>query len=306
YDGLPRVEIHNEINLAALPFASARFGSDSYFFCFPFALGPATLTVRPEEQYGFAALPNDYLPGARRDAMTSQHVVALSDARATMLLAHRQAFHFVFPGYVRTVRSASKPAFPAMFTGKWPLPEATLYSKAFRRSNQGDMRLLGITTFPTVEPGLGNSRVFDYAVSSTPAPFDAVAAARFGRDFDIPPRAVYVPFAPPPSRSFFAVDQPNIRIVTVKQAETNPSSAITPTNLEESVATGEFVMRLQEIAGRNTPRAAIALPGRVTSAEIVNLTEEKVIAKLPAATPLVVSLGPYQTLTVRFQLATRE
>ncbi|HXF27504.1 MAG TPA: hypothetical protein VN610_09525, partial [Bryobacteraceae bacterium] len=64
--------------------------------------------------------------------------------------------------------------------------------------------------------------------------------------------------------------------------------------------------RLQEIAGRNTPRAAIALPGRVTSCEIVNLTEEKVLAKLPSATPLIVSLGPYQTLTVRFKLATRE
>ena len=306
YDALPRVEIHDDINLDALPFASARFGSDSYFFCFPFALDPAMLTVRPEEQYGFAALPADYLPGARRDAMTSQHVVALSDAHATMLLAHRQAFHFVFAGYVRTVRIAAKPVFPAMFTGKWPLPEATLYSKAFRRSNQGDMRLFGITTFPTVEPGLGNTRDFDYAVSSSSAPFDPVAAARFGQNFDIPPRAVYVPYAPPPSRSFFAVDQPNVRIVTVKQAEASPASAITPTNLEESAASGEFVMRLQEIAGRNTPRVAIALPGRVTSCEIVNLTEEKVLAKLPSATPLIVSLGPYQTLTVRFKLATRE
>jgi hypothetical protein len=119
---LDRVEIRDEINADRLPFASARTGFDSYYFCFPFALDPATLRVRPEEQYGFLTLPGDYLPGARRDAVTPQHVIALSDAKATMLLAHRQAFHFVFPGYVRTERSVHASAFPAMFTGKWPLP----------------------------------------------------------------------------------------------------------------------------------------------------------------------------------------
>jgi len=40
--------------------------------------------------------------------------------------------------------------FPAMFTGKWPLREATLYAKAFRRGNQADTADLGVTNMPTV------------------------------------------------------------------------------------------------------------------------------------------------------------
>ena len=280
-------------------------GFDSYFFCFPFALDPATLTVRPEEQYGFLNLPGDYLPGARRDAVTSQHTIALSDANATMLLAHRQAFHFTFPGYVRTERSTHAEAFPAMFTGKWPLPEATLYSKAFRHSSQGDMRGLGVTNFRTVEPGLGNQYKFDYAIASQQGALILSRRCAFGWSFDVRLIAVYVPFAKAASRSFFSVDQPNVRIDTVKQAETGKSAAITPTNLEDTAAKREFTIRLQEVAGKNTPRVAITLPSPIRAAAIVNLTEDRELSTLPIAEPLVVSLGPYQTLTVRFELEER-
>jgi hypothetical protein len=301
YDGLNRVEIRDEIDADRLPFVAARTSFDSYYFCFPFALDPATLEVRPEEQYGFLTLPGDYLPGARRDAVTSQHVIALSDANATMLLAHRQAFYFVFPGYVRTEKSTDTNTFPAMFTGRWPLSEATLYSKAFRHSSQGDMRSLGITTFRSVEPGLGNQYNFDYAIGSEQGAFDPVTAMRFGLSFDVPLVSTYVPFAHAASRSWVAVDQPNVRIDTVKEAEIRDSAAITPTNLENSSPKRQFTIRLQEIAGKNT-RAAITLPGLIRSAVVVNLTEERELGELPATIPLVVSLTPYQTLTVRFEL----
>ncbi len=302
YDGLDRVEIHNEIDSALLPFASIAAGFDSYYFSFPFALEAAGLTVHPEEQFGFLSLPHDYLPGARRDSVTSQHAVALSDAHATMLLAHRQAFYFLFPGFVRTERTKERPPFPAMFTGKWPLPEATLYSRVFRHSSQGDMRLRGVTTFPTVEPGLGAEYSFDYALGSESAPFDPIAAMRFGAAFDAPLRAVYVPFAAASSQSYFAVDQPNVRIDTVKQAEAVQAEAITPTNLADAKQSGQFVIRLQEIAGRDTPHAAVSLPGTVVKAEVVDLNEDRILRTLPAASPLEVALKPYQILTIRFEV----
>ncbi len=109
YTGIDRVEIHNEIDSSRLPFATMRGGFDSYYFSFPFALDPATLTVHPEEQFGFLSLPGDYLPGARRDAVTSQHSIAMTDAHATTILAHRQAFYFVFPGYLHTEPSKERP-----------------------------------------------------------------------------------------------------------------------------------------------------------------------------------------------------
>lgn len=304
-NGLDRVEIDNSVDASSLPFASARGNFDSYSFCFPFALDAASLIVRPQEQFGFLALPQDYLPGARRDAVTSQHAIALSDAHATIILAHRQAFHFIFPGYIRTQpSSAQKPALPAMFQGKWPLPEATLFSRAFRRSNQGDMRLYGITTFPTVEPGLGNEYEFDYAIAPAAASFDPVSAMRFGSSFDVPLHATYIPFPPSPQRSYFSVDQPNIRIDTVKQAESGPLADITPVNLENAAREKEYVIRLQEISGRNTPRAVINLPGPVKSAEITDITEQNVIEKISALNPMVVSVKPYETLTIRFEAET--
>ncbi|HEX4810254.1 MAG TPA: hypothetical protein VH325_15040 [Bryobacteraceae bacterium] len=301
YRDLDRVEIDNSVDAASLPFASAQGNFDSYSFCFPFALDAASLTVRPEEQFGFLSLPQDYLPGARRDSLTSQHAIALSDARNTIVLAHRQAFHFIFPGYIRTQPSVQKAALPALFTGKWPLPEATLFSRVFRRSNQGDMRFHGITTFPTVEPGLGNEYEFDYAIAAAASSFDPVAAMRFGASFDVPLHAIYIPFAPLPDRSYFSVDQPNIRIDTAKQAETGASTDITPVNLKNVGSVRRFIIRLQEVSGRNTPRAVISLPARVKSAEIVNLAEEKVIEKISTLNPLVISVKPYQTLTVRFE-----
>ncbi len=303
YDGVDRVDIDDRIRSDLLPFASLRSGFDSYYFSFPFALDPATLTVRPEEQYGFCELPKDYLPGARRDAVTAQHIMALTDADATVLLAHRQAFHFVFPGYVHT--KATKPgSFPAIYTGKWPLPEATLYSKAFRHSSEGDMRFLGVTTFPKVEPGLGDEYSFDYAVSAAGVPFDATAAMRFGADFDVPLRPVYLAFAAEPAHSFFSVDQPNVEIDTVKPAEAGAAVGITPTNLENAKTIREFVIRLQEVGGRDTPRVSISIPGQVRHAEIVNLTEDKVIEQLPPGPLISVHVGAWSTVTVRIELET--
>jgi alpha-mannosidase len=142
-----------------------------------------------------------------------------------------------------------------------------------------------------VEPGLGNRYQFDYAIGAAQSAFDPVAAMRFGWSFDVPFVAVYAPFSPVASRSFFSVDQPNVRIDTVKQAENSKTKR-------------EFIIRLQEVAGRNTPHVAITLPAAIKSAAIVNLTEETEIASLPAAMPLVVSLAPYQTLTVRCELGT--
>src|SRR5260370_15771886 len=137
YDDLDRVELHNEIDSTRLPFAGGKSWHDSYYFAFPFALDTQDLKVLRGGQKWFDRLPDDYLPGARRDSVTTQHLIGMSDGRASIMLAHRQAFHFVFPSYVKARPSAKgAPAeFPAMLTGQSPLRAATLYSRAFRRGN---------------------------------------------------------------------------------------------------------------------------------------------------------------------------
>ncbi len=304
YDDLDRVELHNEIDSGKLPFAGGKSWHDSYYFAFPFALGVQDLKVLRAGQKWFDRLPDDYLPGARRDSVTTQHLIGMSDGRASVMLAHRQAFHFVFPSYVKARASVKgAPAeLPAMFTGKWPLREATLYSRAFRRGNQADTHDLGVTNVMTVEPGLGQRYIFDYALTATKGKFDDVTAWRLGAAFNMPLRAVYV--ADPPAaleRSYFGVNQANVEIVTVKQlADTTVHGDVSANPLSPRTNQG-FVIRLQEFAGRATT-LQVAMPVKVRAAALLNLTEDRVLENVMTLSPLNVKLKPYETVTLRIEI----
>ncbi len=304
HDDLDRVEIHNEIDSAKLPFAGGKSWDDSYYFAFPFALGTQDLKVLRGGQKWFDRLPDDYLPGARRDSVTTQHVIGMSDGSASVMLAHRQAFHFLFPSYVKARPSAkgAPSEFPAMFTGKWPLKEATLYSRAFRRGNQADTHDLGVTNLMTVEPGLGQRYRFDYALDGTMGKFDDVAAWRLGSAFNVPLRATYVTVPPAAlERSYFGVNQPNVEIVTVKQlADTTVHGEVSANPLNPR-PTRVFVVRLQEFTGLPTT-VQVATPVKVNAADLLNLTEDRVLENVSMLAPLTIKLKPYETVTLRIEI----
>lgn len=304
YDDLDLVELHNEIDGARLPFAGGKSWHDSYYFAFPFAVGTQNLKVLRGGQKWFDRLPDDYLPGARRDSVTTQHLIGMSDGKVSVMLAHRQAFHFVFPSYVKARPSAKDaPAeFPAMFTGKWPLREATLYSRAFRRGNQEDTHDQGVTNVMTVEPGLGQRYIFDYALTATKEKFDDVSAWRLGSEFNVPLRAIYVAVSPAASeRSYFGVNQPNVEIVTVKQlADTTVHGEVSANPLNPR-ANHVFVIRLQEFAGR-AATTGILTPVKVRAAALLNLTEDRVQENVTTLSPLTVKLKPYETVTLRIEI----
>lgn len=306
YDDLERIDIHNEIDTTRLPFAGGKSWHDSYYFAFPFALSAQNLKVLRGGQKWFDRLPDDYLPGARRDSVTTQNVIGMTDGRASVMLAHRQAFHAVFPSYVKARPSpGNAPSdFPAMLTGKWPLPEATIYSRAFRRGNQADTHDLGVTNLMTTEPGLDQRYVFDYAINASNGAFDDIAAWRLGAEFNVPLRASYV-IVPPAilERSYFKVSQPNIEIVTVKQVAditTHGEVSANPLNPRPSTV---FVIRLQEFSGRATT-AEVTAPVKVRSAAILNQTEDRVREAVSNVSPLIVNLKPYETVTLRIEIET--
>jgi len=304
HDDLDRIEIHNEIDSTKLPFAGGKSWHDSYYFAFPFAVGTQDLKVFRGGQKWFDRLPDDYLPGARRDSVTTQHLIGMSDGRASVMLAHRQAFHFVFPSYVKARPSpaSAQPEFPAMLTGKWPLREATLYSRAFRRGNQADTHDLGVTNLMTLEPGLDQRYSFDYALNAATGTFDDVTAWRFGSAFNLPLRFSYVAVPPAVSeRSYFTANQPNVEIVTVKQlADTTVHGEVSANPLNPKV-NRVFVIRLQEFAGR-AATTEVTTPVKVRSAAILNLTEDTVRENLPTFSPLIVKLKPYETVTLRIDI----
>jgi alpha-mannosidase len=304
YDELDRVELHNEIDNAKLPFAGGRSWHDSYYFAFPFALGTQNLQVLRDGQKWFDRLPDDYLPGARRDSVTTQHMIGMSDGAASVMLAHRQAFHFVFPSYVKA-RPSPKDApaeVPAMFTGSWPLREATIYSRAFRRGNQADTFDLGVTNMETLEPGLGERYVFDYALGGGTGKFEEIAGRRFGSAFNLPLRAMFLTVEPlTPERSYFGVNQTNVEIVAIKPvADTTVHGEVSASPLDPK-PNRVFIIRLQEFAGR-AASVQVATPVKVRAADMLNLTEDRVLQSISELSPLVIQIKPYETVTLRIEV----
>jgi hypothetical protein len=303
YDGVGQVELRNELDATKFPFVGgSKNWSDSYYFAFPLNVSKDFKILRGGQKW-FDTLPDDYLPGARRDSVSTQHLIGFSDGRSTALVAHRQAYHWVYPSYVSTkVRAKNAPAeFPAILTGKFPLPEATIYSRAVRFGEQSDTHDLGIYNVWTTEPGVTGNMIFEYAFASG-SRFDPVSAWRMGSDFNLPLLARYVPGRPTAAaESYFSVDQPNVAIVDVKSlAENVVHGEVSSAPLDPPV-NRSFVVRLQEFTGKRS-KVTIKLPRQVAEAAIVSITEDRKVGDVDSLSPLTVTIGPFQTLTVRVDL----
>jgi hypothetical protein len=304
YNDLDRVELRNELDATKLPFPGGNNNwHDSYYFAFPFNIPKENLKVMRGGQRWFDRLPDDYLPGARKDSVSTQHLIGMTDGRSSALVAHRQAYHWVYSGFVATkVKPKDAPAdFPAMYSGKFPLPEATLYSRAVRQGNQADTNDVGILNIPTVEPGRDDRMVFEYGLAAGGI-FDPVRAWRMGADFNVPLRTQYVGVAPADgTRAFFTIDQPNVQIVVVKTiSESAFRGEVTSAPLNPKVSK-VYVIRLQEFAGRATT-VKLGLPAKVKSAALMNITESVELGRIPDVSPLTVTLRPFECATVRVEI----
>ena len=303
YNGVDRVELRNELDPTKFPFVGGGNNwSDSYYFAFPLNIAKDFKVMRGGQKW-FEALPDDYLPGARRDSVSTQHLIGFTDGRATALVAHRQAFHWVYPSYVSTkIRPKGAPAeFPAIMTGKFPLPEATIYSRAVRFGEQSDTHDLGIYSIWTTEPGVTGNMVFEYAFADGGS-FDPVRAWRMGSDFDLPLRAEYVASRPQALvASYFSVDQPNVEIVDVKTVTDNVIHGEVSSAPLDPPVNKSFIVRLQEFAGKRT-KVVVQMPRKLSAASIVSITEDRKVADVDSLSPLTVTINPYQTLTVRVDL----
>ena len=304
YDGISRVDIRNELDRSQMAFPGG-FGNwnDSYYFAFPLNVSADGLKVKREGQRWFDTLPDDYLPGARRDSVTTQHSISMTDGTRSVTIAHRQAFYWIYPGYISTKMPAEGAAkdLPAMFTGKFPLPEATLYSRALRLGTQADTHDLGPINIPTVEPGIDGRYVFEYALAGGGV-FDSARTREMGQDFNVPLIAQYVQVAPSEtSRSFFSVDRPNVEIVVIKPATVSAvRGEVSATPLDPPVSKA-FIVRLQEFTGQSTT-VRLSLPVTARSASLVSLTEDKVIRQLSGGSQISIQLRPFECASIRFEV----
>ncbi len=304
YNDLDRVEIHNELDPQYEGFVTGNgVWGESYYFAFPFNLSKDGLDVLRGGQKWFDHLPKDYLPGARKDSVTTQQLIGLTDGKATALVAHRQAFHWAYAGYVPTkpTPKGAPAEFPAMYTGTFPLPEATIYSRALRNASEADTHDKGAFYMETVEPGLSGNYVYDYALSSAGV-FDPVMAWQLGSDFNVPLVARYTQVAPlEKSRGFFSIDRPNVQIVDVKALSDSVIHGEVSASPLDPPVNKIFIIRLQEFAGK-AAIVKINVPAKVRSAATMSLTEDKVLRNITQIAPLTVDLKPYETATVKFEI----
>jgi hypothetical protein len=112
---------------------------------------------------------------------------------------------------------------------------------------------------------------------------------RMGEELNLPLRAALVSHAAPPySRSFFAIDRPEVQLLAFKPAESQPNW---------------YVLRFQEIGGTGVKGARLLTAFDIEEAVVSNTVEEAGETRIDLSN---FSLKPWETLTVlvRFRSGT--
>ena len=129
------------------------------------------LEVKREGQRWFDTLPEDYLPGARRDSVTTQHSISMTDRTRSVTIAHRQAFHWIYPGYVNTKNAGAGcgQGAPGNVYRKVSVAGGDAVLEGPAAWDAGGSHDLGPINIPTVEPDIAGRYIFDYALAGSGA-----------------------------------------------------------------------------------------------------------------------------------------
>ncbi len=252
-------------------------GAEYYSFEFPFHFdNPAKIMV--DDGIGFHDLPKDYLPGARTDAATPIHTLALMEDGSTransVSLLQREDF-FDMPLRAYDVTGALKD-----FTN-------VVRVTALRKADQGDTKDAGVVTLPTVEPGYGPRYTSSFGITSS-ATFDPVASYRAGWDYNVPLITALLPADREPDEntgSFFSISAPDVAMIAFKPSDDgNPD---------------HFTLRLQEIAGNATKfelHSAFAISAIAETA----MTEDVILHM--GLNESALEIGAHETLTLQLAI----
>ena len=281
YTGTDRIEFVNTLDRSKMPFVAQTGLADYYSFLFPFNY-METPEILIENSAGFHRWPDDYLPGARLDGAAPQHVLSFFGNNGDISLQSNLSFRETFFAHL--------PAFPV--DGRRVLYNNTVRASVMRKFDQGVTSDFGAMNFPSVEPGLKFADVYAFAVSSSEeSAFDPCSATKLGWEFNSPLIAAVLPpdaSAKYPEYSFWSLDKENVVILTFKPDQFAPR--------------GQYILRLQEIAGQPT---AVTLTSAysIKMASKVSMTENETFGQV-GIDPLTVSLGPYETCTLRLLIDT--
>ena len=248
YHDVKRVEIRNLLDRSRLPIVAGGDKPNTYQFCFPIFTGTAIESLQYENGSGLVTLPQDYLPGARKDAVVS-HGLIFAAGNFRVALSSPQAFYWNLPNLERQ---------------SWKLWDNTVLSTVWRKEDAGDTRDYGVYLFPTVEPGLPDLRWFVYDLTSWTGPADQGEAYRKIWEPIMAPIATAATMtrgaAAGVAGPLFATNESDVVILAAETALAQP---------------GAVVLRLQNLVGEKR-LARIKLPVGGLEATTVDLAEKPV------------------------------
>lgn len=256
-----------------IPIVTGSGKSNTYQFAFPLLPGSTIDSFRYASGFGMTTFPQDYLPGARMDAVVS-HGLIFSDGDFHVALASPQAYYWDVPGFNRQ---------------RWQLWQNEVLSTVLRKNDAGATRDYGYYLFPTMEPGLPDQCWFVYDMDSWSGPWSDGDAYRRISDAVMNPVSEVEPWVPLGSvkdvaESFFATNQPDVVVMAAATSLTQPEG---------------IVIRLQNLSGRQC-LTQVTLPAEGLGASVVDLTETLVGAgHLPVAGKQVeVQVEPHATVSI--------
>jgi hypothetical protein len=291
YRRLKRIDVANIFDESRADPVLAQGAMTNYGVSFPFALDRSRLTAHYETTHAFLRDPDDYLPSV------SPGLASHYAERAFDLRQGPSGFGLtVAPILSGTV---AYPAPPITAEKLPPVKEWAVLSPVYRGYRWAPSGDFGAVPTPPADPIYPFLDIF----TSGLGPFDAVATPRFGWQAHTPLLAGHlagsgVPGAAPApaSVSFFALDAPNVELLTVKQADFGSEE--------------DTVLRFREFAGKPTDvTLGSAFP--IEWARLTNRVEAD--AELPplaitrvedSALPhrLHFTIGPNQVLTIRARI----
>jgi hypothetical protein len=267
----PRIDISETLDRAKMPFVAYHEQGARYSFEFSLAAakGARRLVSNGDELYGF---PEDLLPGARNDAVVPRHTLVWSSGRGSqsyqLMLTQKQTFFDALPPHACRAESISC---------------SDVRVEAMIKSDQAETRDQGVVSFASYEPGYPSLYTYDFSLTGVHSEPDPVAAQQFEAGDAL--ISVLLPDGRRPSRwsrSLFSISEPNVIVEDLKPSLDGKS--------------GDLMLRLHEIAGRDT---TVSVASAVPIAQVVETTttEDKQLTKgLPARA---IHVAAHQTLTLR-------
>ncbi|ANM31916.1 hypothetical protein ABI59_23650 [Acidobacteria bacterium Mor1] len=276
-NGEDRVEIENVLERDLMPYVPQATAVRSYMVTMPFDVHD--FEIRSESTTRFLDPLNDGFPRPNLfDWHNVEHTLAFFDGQGGI----HYALDSVLVHHFENLSSLTSTAFSN--------GDALLLSRLYDKADEYEFDGGTVGAF-TVEPGTPSRLTYTHHLQGAPATFDPVAASRFGFEALTPVAARTLSKRPgnlnSDAASFVTVEDATVLPYTMKQADIGDG----------------LVLRLTELTGNATD-------ARVASDLLALSQPEEIEADEEGGTPLLmdgdgfrVPLGPYETRTVRVQVA---